>query len=81
MCSMCDERKKPIADIEPQMSKIVAASSGILAIEAPNIRTSDANTIRAGNPKSNSDNASPIIYVSGETGDATKTSWILYSVL
>ena len=42
---------------------------------------SPASTLNAGNPNNSYDNASPVMYVKGETGDATKTSWILYSVL
>jgi hypothetical protein len=32
---MCDERKNPMADIEPHVSRIVAARKGMLAIGAP----------------------------------------------
>ena len=70
-----------MADIDPQMSRIVATSSGMLSIDPPLRMTSDASAIRAGSPKSSSDSASPIMYVNGDTGDATKTSCTLYSVL
>ena len=78
---MCDDKKKPIADIEPQIRRIVATSNGTLIIDAPVTTTRDAKTISAGSPKRSSDNARPIIYVKGDTGDATNKSWILYSVL
>ena len=81
MWSMCDERKNPIADIDPQIKSIVATSSGMLDTDPPKSITSDASAMSAGSPKSNSDSASPIMYVNGDTGDATKTSCILYSVL
>jgi hypothetical protein len=81
ICSICDDRKKPIADIEPQIKKIVESSSGMLLMEVPKKAASTVSTVNAGNPNNSCDNASPVMYVKGETGEATKTSWILYSVL
>ena len=47
----------------------------------PKKTASPASTTKAGNPNKSWDNDSPVMYVKGETGEATKTSWILYSVL
>jgi hypothetical protein len=81
MCSICEDRKKPIADIDPHIKNIVEISSGMLLIEVPKKAASPASTVKAGNPNKSWDNDSPVMYVNGETGEATKTSWILYSVL
>jgi hypothetical protein len=70
-----------MADIDPQIKKIVEINNGMLLIEVPKNAASTVSTANAGNPNNSCDNASPVMYVNGETGDATKTSWILYSVL
>jgi hypothetical protein len=81
MWSICDDRKKPIADIEPHVKKIVDISNGRLLMEFPKNAARTASTLKAGNPNKSSDNAKPVMYVSEETGDATKISCTLYSVL
>jgi hypothetical protein len=78
---MCEDKKNPIADIAPQTKKIFENSKGKFVIDVPKYNTRIIRTIRAGKPNNSSERERPAIYVSGETGDATNTSCILYSVL
>jgi hypothetical protein len=63
-----------MADIDPHINKIVEISKGRVAMELPKRAARAARTVRAGNPNNNCDNANPVMYVNGETGDATNKS-------
>jgi hypothetical protein len=63
-----------MADIDPHINIIVEINMGRLAMELPNKAASTARTVRAGNPNNNCDNASPVMYVRGDTGAATNRS-------
>ena len=81
ICSMWDDRKNPIEDIEPHTSNVVIINRGKKIEEERNREANDNNTSNAGNPKRICEIASPTMYVMGDTCEATKRSWILYSFL
>ena len=78
---MCEDKKNPMDDIVPQMRNTFNNSKGRKFKETEKYTASDSKTISAGSPYSNCDKANPSIYVNEETGEATNTSCILYSIL
>jgi hypothetical protein len=63
-----------MADMDPQINNIVEINRGSVAIELPKRAASTAKTVRAGNPNNNCEKANPVMYVNGDTGDATNKS-------
>ena len=60
---------------DPQVKKIFDSRRGALIIELPKYgQARSVSTIKAGKPNKSSDRANPVMYVSGETGEATKIS-------
>jgi hypothetical protein len=68
-------------DIVPQIKNTFNNSNGRKVNETEKYNASESKTISAGSPYSNCDNANPSMYVNEETGEATNTSCILYSIL
>jgi hypothetical protein len=60
--------------MDPQVRTIFVNRIGALIIELPKYIASSVSTIKAGKPNKSSDRANPAMYVSGETGEATKMS-------
>lgn len=51
ICSMCEDRKNPIEDIEPHTNNVVIISRGMKIEEERNKVANDNKTSNAGNPK------------------------------
>jgi hypothetical protein len=63
-----------MADIDPHVNNIVEISKGRVAMELPKRAARTERTVSAGNPNNNCEKANPVMYVKGETGDATNKS-------
>jgi len=61
ICNICEDKKKPIDDIEAHVKKMIARRIGIKMIDVTNAATKIANTISAGNPNRSWDRARPSI--------------------